>query len=385
MKSIRKVLAAIKKADLKFNLINKSDKIAVGISGGKDSLVLFYALTLYQKFAKKDFTLVPILLNLGFAEVDFTNLKTWFNSLGYELIIEDSTQVGQILKIQKGDKEKLSCSICSRMKKAAINNVAHKYGCNKVAFAHHAEDAIETLWMNQIFGARMATFAPKMHLEKTDLIFIRPLILAREANIAGCAKELEVPVTSLKCPNDKHTMREEAKLWLTSLYKQFPEAKENMLTMLLNYEKEDLWKNKIAIPLNEENLYVRPVIDSFTYHDMVIIRQKVFIEELRNKFEDEFSSIDEKTYSYVLYLNNTAIGAIKYKDNGDRTFELTSFCIINEFRNKGYGSLLLQFIETELFNNFNPCKLLISTSFNKEFFIKRDYTIDEDNKLTKQL
>lgn len=378
MKSIRKVLAAIKKADLKFNLINKGDKIAVGISGGKDSLVLFYSLTLYQKFAKKEFTIVPILLNLGFDNVDFTPLQEWFNSLGYELIIEDSTQIGEILKIQKGNKEKLSCSICSRMKKASINNAAHKYNCNKVAFAHHAEDAIETLWMNQIFGARMATFSPKMHLEKTDLIFIRPLILARETNILSCAVELNAPITSLKCPNDKHTMREEAKIWLNSLYKQYPEAKENMLTMLLNYEKEDLWKNKISIPLNEDSVYVKPVIDDKSYHDSMMVRYEVFINEFGYKFDEVFNDSINNYHLYVLYNKNTPIGVIKYSSIDERTYKITSFCIKKEFRNNGFGSLLLQFIEDELFIKYNPCKIIINTEC-KDFFLKRGY--NQENKL----
>lgn len=379
MKSIRKVLASIKKADLKFNLINKGDKIAVGISGGKDSLVLFYALTLYQKFSKKDFSLVPILLNLGFSEVDFNPLLNWFSSLGYSLNIEDSTQVGEILRIQKGDKEKLSCSICSRMKKASINAASHKYGCNKVAFAHHAEDALETLWMNQVCGGRLATFAPKMHLEKTDLVFIRPLILARESNILGCANELNVPVTSLGCPNDKQTMRQTAKEYLVSLFKVVPEAKENLLNMLLNYEKEDLWKDKIEIPLLENDLFIKPSLGIKTYHDEHQIRYEVFVEEFNKNYKDEFINNEENIIHYVLYLKETPIGVITYHQIEDRKFKIHSFCIKKAYRNQGYGSLMLNYIEKILFDEFNPCIVTININDNNTFFLNKGYHIEENN------
>lgn len=355
MKSIRKILASMRNADQKFNLIIPNDRIAVGISGGKDSLTLFYALTLYKRFSKKNFEIVPILLDLGFSNIDFTPLKNWFKSLGYTLCIEDNHNVAKILEYHK--KDKLPCSICSRMKKAAINLSAHQHGCNKVAFAHHADDAIETLWMNEVFGARIATFSPKMHLEKTDLVFIRPLILARESVIRTCAEEMHFPITSLGCPNDKHTSREDAKEWLSLLYKKYPSAKENFLTMLYNYEKEDLWKDHLFYALEGTNLSIRPVIAIDTFYKMLQL-----IQSYKNTMDLQVSYQDYT--SFLLYEDQTAIGYIMYQKDAERHFILKDIAVPFHTKQKEYEILLLKWLENKLFLEANPCELEVDANIS---------------------
>lgn len=155
MKAIRTVLACIRKADNKYNLINHGDRIVVGLSGGKDSVALLYTLHLYQKFSHTDFVVQPVTLDLGFDGFDASKMQEFCQSLGYNLIVSDSREVYPILKAHQGDEKHLPCSICSRMKKAAINKVANDLGFNKVAFAHHADDAIETLFMNEIGRAHV--------------------------------------------------------------------------------------------------------------------------------------------------------------------------------------------------------------------------------------
>ncbi len=369
MKSIRKILACIRQADRQFNLINPGDKIAVGVSGGKDSLVLAYSLILYQKFSQKSFDLVFVLLNLGFQDVDFTSLKKWFEDLGYSLHIEDSTNVSKILYAHQNENHKLPCSICSRMKKAAINKVAHEYQCDKVAFAHHADDAIETLWMNAIFGARLTTFAPKMLLEKTNLVFIRPLILARESTIVTCAEELHLPITSLGCPNDHHTSREDIKKCLSSLYHDFPEAKDNFLTMLTNYEKNGLWETALAYQIEGSHLSIRPVIlkdDLITY---LKLEQKMKIK--CSLFEKNESS----NHAFLLYLDEEPIGVMSYSIKGDRDIVIEQFSILEEKRKRGYGSLLLSWLEKEIFDLYNPCTLYIISSdeIMIDFLLKKGF------------
>ena len=160
MKAIRSLLACIRQADQKYNLFEKGDKVVVGISGGKDSLALLYCLSIYQKFEHTKFQIQPVLLDLGFPNSNFDKIKQFCQSLGYELIIEDNKNVYQILKIQQ-EKQKLKhlpCSICSRMKKASIDKVAKKIKFNKVAFAHHLDDAIETFFMNMLYSAKVSTF-----------------------------------------------------------------------------------------------------------------------------------------------------------------------------------------------------------------------------------
>ena len=162
------------------------------------------------------------------------------------------------------------------MKKAAINKVATELGYNKVAFAHHADDAIETLFMNEIYGSRLATFSPKMHLENANIDFIRPFLLVREADIKRFIKEEEIEVIGSSCPADKNTTREDIKILLNDMYHKFPKAKEDFLTMISNYEQEDIWGNEIYLQVNQEGLCLKPVVSPIDMWNALNIRQVVF-------------------------------------------------------------------------------------------------------------
>jgi len=345
-KHLREILAAIRRADETFNLIADNDRLAIGISGGKDSIVLFYALTLYQKFSNKNFTLIPIMLDLGFSTFNAENYITYFKTLGYDLIVSDSRQVYKILEIQQQQQNlsKLPCSICSRMKKAAINNEAKKLNANKVAFAHHIDDALETLMMNMISGGRLATFAPKMYLENAQITFVRPLIFVNEETIIKLQKELNLPVMKSGCPNDKKTRREDIKNLLNDIYKKTPEAKSNFQLMLTNYQNADLWFDKIAMPL-ANGLVVRPVTSSKETTAMLKIRFEVFVNEQNVALDEEIED-DEFTYqAFVLYLEEKAIGTVRYKHIDKNTVKIGRFAIIKEQRGKGYGRQLMTFVE----------------------------------------
>jgi tRNA(Ile)-lysidine synthase TilS/MesJ len=213
MKHFRELLAKIKRADEMFNLINDGDRIVIGISGGKDSIVLFEAMMTYKQYAKKEFTLLPVILNLGFERFDATTYLEHFHNRGYDLYVSDASNVAKILEIQKEKQNllKLPCSICSKMKKAAINSVAKSLNANKVAFAHHIDDALETLVMNMISGGRFATFQPKMHLERANITFIRPLLLVDEDLVINVQQDLNLPLLEYTCPNNKKTRREDIK------------------------------------------------------------------------------------------------------------------------------------------------------------------------------
>jgi tRNA 2-thiocytidine biosynthesis protein TtcA len=241
---MRKVLGCIRKADRDFQLIDENDKIAVGISGGKDSIVLLYGLYLYKKLSKKKFEILAIHLKLGFEGMDMTPMVHWCEKMDIDLL-QVETDVYKILKIQANDEGRLPCSLCSRFKKGYVIDEALKNGCNKIAFAHHGDDAVETLFLNMIYGGRIATFRPKMYLTRKQVTFIRPLLYVFENDIRCAVENEHLPVVTSTCPMDKNTQREEIKLLLDQMYKLYPTAKDNFMTMLSNQEQLDLWhKNK---------------------------------------------------------------------------------------------------------------------------------------------
>ena len=245
--SMKKLLAQIRKADQMFGLIEDKDRIAIGLSGGKDSSLLLYAMYLYhflyENTYKKTFEIVGIHIDLNFGEDDFGSLKDWFSKYPIEIVYEQSKIQGILsLNLHKG---KIDCSLCSTLKKGAVIRKAKELGCNKVAFAHHADDAIETLLMNMIYGGRIATFDPKMYLDHSDTTFIRPFCLSFESDISKTCHQLNIPIIKSGCPNDGYTKRQDIKEMLHSLYHNYPRAKENFLLSLYNKEHLNLYMDKI--------------------------------------------------------------------------------------------------------------------------------------------
>ena len=354
MRAIRKVLASIRNADLRFSLINQGDKIVVGVSGGKDSLVLLYALNLYRKFAQCDFEIIPVMLDLGFASFDPSAIQEYVRTLGMELVIADASTVYPILAQHTKEGGHLPCSICSRMKKAAINKVAKGLGAKKVAFAHHAEDAIETLFMNELYGGRIATFVPKMHLQKADIDFIRPLILCRESEIEKTAREEKFPVMKSPCPSDGFTTREDVKNLLAGIYKKYPDAKENFLTMLYNYEQEDLWGKEIFYKIEGSDLSLKPVLSKEDALIMAKIRTDVFLIEQSVPPQDEFDGSDEGQEHLLIYKDQTPIGAIRYTFDEERLVHLSRICTLKQYRGFGYTKKALSFLIEMLLAKTNP-------------------------------
>ena len=299
MDEIRIVLASIKKDDLDFNLINNGDRIALGVSGGKDSMALLFALSLYKRFSKIDFEIIPINIDLGFPEYNNRKMKEYCASLNLELIIADGKSVYPILKEQQRlqNKSMLPCSICSRMKKAIINKKAKELNCNKVSFAHHKTDAIETLFLNEIYGGRIATFEPKMFLENEGITFIRPFIYIDEKEIIRLVKEKNIPIFPSNCPNDKKTKREDIKNLLLSLNKTYPASYDNFLTMLLNKEKFNIFFLHEENKVNNDGLHYKKITNFC----------KVFDENEYIKVPLEISKNSEH---FHLYKNNKLFGIL---------------------------------------------------------------------------
>ena len=243
--SYKKILGAIRRADVDFGLINDGDKICVGVSGGKDSVLLLKALHQYRHIARrydnKEFTVLGIHLEMGFPGMDFSSVRAYMaeNDIPY---IDYPTRLYDILQLHPRRNGTIDCSLCSTLKKGAIVKAAKEYDCNKTAFAHHADDAVETLFMNMVHGARIATFTPAMHLSNTNMDFIRPLVYCFEDDISRSAlQELQLPMVESTCPNDGHTERQEVKELLQNLYRKYPQARKNFLNSLANQEQLSLW------------------------------------------------------------------------------------------------------------------------------------------------
>ncbi len=364
MKAIRTVLACIRKADQMYNLINHGDKIMIGLSGGKDSVALTYALSLYQKFSHTDFVIQPVMLDLGFPGFNPYEMNKFCESLGLKLMVVDNTDVYRILQIQQKDKEHLPCSICSRMKKASMNKIAKELGFNKVSFAHHADDAIETYMMNSLFGGRVASFSPKMHLERADITFIRPLIHVRESDIIKLVKEENLPVLASTCPANMHTRREDMKNLLKDIYKKWPIAKDNLLTMLSNYEKEDIWGKEIYYQVNQNGLTLKPVTTPMDMMNVLNIRNIVFVGEQNCPYGIEVvPSEEEEAKHFLIYYKDTPVGTIRYRTMGERTYKIERFAVLKKYRGHGYGRDAFLFLVAKLEENYNPCTIYFNAQY----------------------
>lgn len=366
MDAIRIVLACIKNADLDFNLINNGDKIAIGVSGGKDSMALLYTLSLYKKFSNIKFTVVPIIIDLGFDGFNVAPIKEYCETLGFDLKVADGKIVYQILKIQKENQKlkKLPCSICSRMKKAIINKEAHKYKCNKVTFAHHKTDAIETLFLNEIYGGRIATFAPKMFLSNEKITFIRPLIYVDESDIKRLIKEKNIPTFPSHCPNDGKTKRTDIKNILLELNKEYPESKDNFLTMLNNKEKEDIFY------MHREN----KIDGTDLYHAEITDFKSFIIEE---KYLKVSKSINLKSHHIHLYKKNKLIGIMLYHNEGKQYF-ITDIYVSK----KEYFAPFLLDIYKKIYAKVNPIEFYVKNNGYKKELIEMGF-ISQNNRYFK--
>lgn len=228
---LQQVLSYVRKAADDYHMIEEGDYIAVGISGGKDSLTLLYALHGLQRFYPARFKLCAITVDLGFQNLDLGEIKVLTRSLGIEYHIVQ-TDIAQI--IFKDRKETNPCSLCAKMRKGALNDAVKQLGCNKVAYAHHKDDVVETMLMSLIFEGRFHTFSPVTFLDRTQLTVIRPLLYMNEADVIGFVNKHQVPVVKSPCPADGNTKREYVKGLMKQLNLENPGVKERMFTAIRN-------------------------------------------------------------------------------------------------------------------------------------------------------
>ncbi len=236
---MKQVLGCIRKADRDFHMIQSGDKIAIGVSGGKDSLLLLYALSLYKQFSKKDYSLHAFTISLGLEPFHTDSIKALCDDLQVPFTLR-KTDIAQILFEER--KEKNPCALCSKMRRGILNNLANEFHCNKLALGHHSEDAIETLFMSLLYENRLHTFHPVTYLSRADITAIRPMVYLNEKHIRKVSHQLQLPVVKNPCPVDGHTKRQEMKDLLDQLSKTYPQIREGVLHALRSDKQYGLWE-----------------------------------------------------------------------------------------------------------------------------------------------
>lgn len=228
---MKKLLSLTRAAVDKYNMIEAGDKIAVGVSGGKDSLALLYALAKLRDFYPKPFSLVAITLDYQFNGVaeDYTEIEALCKELKVKYIVRRTNLWEVIFETRK---EKNPCSLCAKMRRGLLHDTAVANGCNKVALGHHMDDAAETFLMNLLNGGKIGCFSPVSYLSNKKLYLIRPLIFAYEKDVAAAARRANLPVVKSRCPMDKVSNRQNMKELLRSLEKDYPAVRKKIVGAL---------------------------------------------------------------------------------------------------------------------------------------------------------
>ena len=226
---MKKILGEIYRANKKFELIENGDKIAIGLSGGKDSLALLCCLKEFQKHSKIKFDLIAILIDQTNGKTDYEKLQNFCTQIDIKLEVVNSQIFEIVFDIRK---EKNPCSLCAKLRRGILNNTAKNLGCNKVALAHHLDDLIETFFLSLLYEGRLNTFKAKTYLSNTNITVVRPLIFTSEKSIIKLTKNM--PILKNICPVNHKTKREEIKIFLNKMEEKNPKFKENIAKALFN-------------------------------------------------------------------------------------------------------------------------------------------------------
>ncbi len=213
------LMSRIRAAAQKYNMIDDGDRIAVGVSGGKDSLALLYALSEMRRFYPKQYELVAITVDPQFDNkpADLSAIERLCEKLNIEYVIK-RTQLADVIFVQR--KEKNPCSLCAKMRRGLLHDAAKEAGCNKIALGHHLDDAVVTFYLNLLQGGRIGCFSPVSYLSVKDLTMIRPMIFAYEKEVVRAARKVDLPVAKSACPADGVTERQRVKELLDRLQKE---------------------------------------------------------------------------------------------------------------------------------------------------------------------
>lgn len=238
---IKKILGTIRRAIVDYEMIQDGDKVAIGVSGGKDSLTLLVALRQLQNFLPVKFDLEAITVSMGFDNFDVTPIQELCNKIGVNYTVEE-TLIGKIIFDER--KETNPCSLCANMRRGALNSTAKALGCNKVALAHHYDDVVETTILSTFFEGRFHSFSPVTYLDKKELFVIRPMIYTREKDVKAFVKEYPLTVVRNPCTANGYTKRQYVKDLLAEIGRDNRHIKQNIFGALQR-SGVDGWELKI--------------------------------------------------------------------------------------------------------------------------------------------
>jgi tRNA(Ile)-lysidine synthase TilS/MesJ len=233
---MQRVLSHMRRAIDEYKLIEDGDRIAIGVSGGKDSLVLLKAMANYRIFSPQKFEIVAITIDMFGGKSDFSPISKLCENLGveYHIIKSDIYQI-----VFEERKESNPCSLCAKLRRGMLNTTAIQLNCNKLALGHSADDVIHTFLLSMFYEGRLSSFLPKLFMDRTKMTVIRPLILTDERDIKSVAKNL--PVIKSLCPVDKLTKREYVKDLLKEIQKEIPFAKDRIFSAITHPERYNLF------------------------------------------------------------------------------------------------------------------------------------------------
>lgn len=224
-----------------YGMIDPGDKIAVGVSGGKDSLALLVLLAEMRRFYPSPYEVHAITLDLGYDEMDFSPIKALCEKINVPYTIKETNIKHVVFDIKKDPNP---CSLCAKMRRGALHGKAQELGCNKVALGHHFDDAIETFMLSLIYEGRISSFRPVTYLSRADITVIRPMLYIHERTITNFSRKQELPIVHNPCKADKNTKREDVKQLLYELEGRYPDLKKHIFgglqrSPLPGWNKED--------------------------------------------------------------------------------------------------------------------------------------------------
>lgn len=241
---LQTIMGQARRAIDDYHMIEEGDKIAIGLSGGKDSLTMLHALYYLRKYYPKKFDIMAITIHPGSDTFDTTELETLCDKLGIEYLVYHSNIAQVVFDIRK---EKNPCSLCANMRRGMLNSLAIEHGCTKIALAHHADDVIETFLMSVFLNGKIHTFSPVTYLSRSDVKVIRPFVYVAEKDIRAVARQLQYPVMGKCCPRDGFTKREYMKDLIRDLGKDIPKVKTQIMGAIKRSEIKG-WKIEENLP-----------------------------------------------------------------------------------------------------------------------------------------